>query len=118
MRLKQTASIVSFIVIIFLPITLFGLMLSVNEYQDQGIGGAVDCNGPLTVMLFLAPSLVVYAASAIYYAVLLKSVQRSLSAAGLLVLCVVMVFAAGRKVWAAYSEKSSPGYQETCGEGW
>jgi hypothetical protein len=114
MRLKRTA----FIVFIFLPITMFGLMLSVNECRDQGIGGTVDCNGPLTVMLFLAPSLVVYAAGAIYYAVLLKGVKRSLSAAGLMVFCVVMAFAAGKKTWAAYSEKSSPKYQETCGKGW
>src|SRR3712207_8121622 len=42
----------------------FGLMASANEYRDQGIGGAVDCDGPLTVMLFAAPSLVVYAAGA------------------------------------------------------
>lgn len=118
MRPKRTAFIVSLIVILFLPVTLFGLMASVNEYRDQGIGSAVDCNGPLTVLLFIAPSLVVYAAGAIYYAVLLKSVKRSLSAAVLMVLCVVMVFAAGKKAWAAYSEKSRPEHQETCGKGW
>jgi hypothetical protein len=69
-------------------------------------------------MLFIAPSLVVYAAGAIYYAVLLKRGNRSLSAAGLMVLCVVMVLAAGRKAWAAYSEKSRPEHRETCGKGW
>lgn len=118
MRPKRTAFIVSLIVILFLPVALFGLLASVNEYQDQGIGGAVDCNGPLTVMLFIAPSLVVYATGTIYFAVLLKGVKRRLPTAGLLVLCVVMVFAAGRKAWAAYNEKSRPGYQETCGKGW
>jgi glucan phosphoethanolaminetransferase (alkaline phosphatase superfamily) len=118
MRPKRTAFIVSSIVIIFLPVTLFGLMASVNEYQDQGIGGAVDCDGPLTVMLFIAPSLVVYAAGAIYYAVLLKGAKQSLSAAVLMVLCVVMVFASGKKAWAAYSETIRPEHQQTCGKGW
>jgi glucan phosphoethanolaminetransferase (alkaline phosphatase superfamily) len=118
MRSKRTAFIVSSAVIIFVPVALFGLMASVNEYRDQGIGGAVDCDGPLTVMLFIAPSLVVYAVGATYYAVLLKSMKRSLPAAVLMVLCVVMVFAAGRKAWAAYSEKSRPEHQQTCGKGW
>jgi uncharacterized BrkB/YihY/UPF0761 family membrane protein len=118
MRRKLAVLAVSSIVVIFLPFALFGLMSSVNEYRDQGIGGAVDCDGPLTVMLFIAPSLVVYAAGAIYYAVLLKGVRRSLPAAALMVLCAVMVFAAGKKAWAAYSEKVRPEHQETCGEGW
>jgi hypothetical protein len=93
-------------------------MLSVNEYGDQAISGAVDCNGPLTVMLLIVPSLVIYAGGVVYYAALAKSVRQSPLAVALMVLCVVMVFAAGRKAWAAYSEKSRPKYQETCGEGW
>lgn len=117
MRSKLNVLIVSFIVILFLPVTVFGLLASVNKYQNQGISGAVDCDGPLTVMLFIAPSLVVYAAGAIYYALLLKGGKRSLPA-GLMLLCLVMVFAAGKKAWAAYSEKSRPEHQQTCGKGW
>jgi hypothetical protein len=117
MERKLTVRAVSLIVIIFLPVALSGLMFSVNEYRDQGIGG-VDCNGPSTVMIFIVPSLVVYAAGAIYYAVLLKGVRQSLTASLLLVLCTSMVFAAGRKAWAAYSEQSRPEHRETCGEGW
>ena len=118
MRRKPVILAVSLLVTIFLPIALFGLSASVNEYEDQGISGAVDCNGPLTVMLFVVPSLVVYAAGALYYAALLKGVRQSLLAAVLMVLCAAMAFAAGRKAWAAYGEKSRPEHQETCGEGW
>ncbi|MDQ1522633.1 MAG: hypothetical protein QOE47_557 [Pyrinomonadaceae bacterium] len=118
MKRKLVVRAVSLIVIIFLPIALLGLMASVNEYRDQGIGGAVDCNGPMTVMIFILPSLVVYAAGAIYYAVLLKGARQSALASVLLVLCALMVFASGRKAWAAYSEKSRPEHRETCGEGW
>ena len=118
MRRKPVVLAVSLIVIIFLPIMMFGLMASVNEYEDQGISGAVDCDGPLTVMIFIVPSLVVYAAGAIYYAVLLRGVGRSLPAVVLMVLCAVMVFAGGRKAWAAYGEKIRPEHRETCGEGW
>jgi glucan phosphoethanolaminetransferase (alkaline phosphatase superfamily) len=118
MRRKPVVLAVSLIVIIFLPIVMFGLMASVNEYRDQGIGGAVDCNGPLTVMIFVVPSLVVYAAGIIYYAALLKGAGRSLPVVALLVLCAVMLFAAGGKAWAAYHEKNRPEHRQTCGEGW
>lgn len=115
---KRAVWAVSLLVVAFLPITLLGLTASVNEYRDQGISGAVDCNGPLTVMLFIAPSLAVYAAGAVFYAVLLKGLRRSLPAAALMVLCLVMACAAGGKAWAAYREKSRPEHRETCGEGW
>jgi glucan phosphoethanolaminetransferase (alkaline phosphatase superfamily) len=118
MRRKPVVLAVSLIVIIFLPIMMFGLMASVNEYEDQGVSGAVDCDGPLTVMIFIAPSLVVYAAGAIYYGVLLRGAGRSLPAVVLMVLCAAMVFAGGGKAWAAYGEKIRPEHRETCGEGW
>jgi glucose uptake protein GlcU len=117
MRRKPVEPAVSLIIIIFLPVALIGLIASVNEYRDQGVSG-VDCNGPLTVMLFIVPSLVVYAAGAVYYAVLLKGVRRSLPAAMLMVLCAVIMYAAGGKARAAYSEKNRPEHQETCGKGW
>jgi hypothetical protein len=85
MRRKPVELAVSLIVIIFLPVALLGLMVPVNEYREQGVSGAVDCNGSLTLLLFIVPSLVVYAAGAVYYAVLLKGMRRSLPAAVLLV---------------------------------
>lgn len=117
MERKLVVVTVSLIVIIFLPVALLGLLLSVNEYHDQGIAGGVDCNGPATVMLFAAPSLVIHAAGAVYYALLLKGGRRSLLAAVLMVLCVLMASASGGKAWAAYGEKSRPEHRETCGEG-
>ena len=69
-------------------------------------------------MLVIVPSLLVYAAAAVYYAVLLRGVRQSLLTAVLMVLCTAMALVAGRKAWAAYSEKVSPEHQETCGTGW
>lgn len=115
---KLAALMMPLIVAIFLPVALLGLLFSVNEYRDQGIGGTVDCNGPLTVLLFAVPSLVVYAAGAVYYAMLLKGVGRSLRAALLMVLCLGMALASGGKAWAAYREQLRPEYQQTCSGGW
>jgi hypothetical protein len=118
MRRKLSTWAVTLIVGISLPIALLGLTASVNEYRDQGISGAVDCNGPLTVMLFIAPSFMVYAVGAVYFGAFLKGVSRSLFAAALMMLCVGMTLACGVKAWAAYSEKTRPEHQETCGGGW
>jgi hypothetical protein len=109
---------VSLLVVAFLPVAMLGWNMSANEYADQGIRGAVDCDGPLGVMLFAAPSLAVYAAGAVYHAALLRGARRSRSAALLLALCVGMVIASGAKARAAYAEKTRPEHRETCGEGW
>jgi hypothetical protein len=118
MRTGPAGRALSLLVVAFLPVAMLGWILSANEYADQGIRGAVDCDGPLGVMLFAVPSLGVYAAGAVHHAALLRGARRSRSAALLLVLCVGMVFASGRKIRAAYGEKTRPEHRETCGEGW
>jgi hypothetical protein len=112
-RTVATAA-VSLVVILFLPITLLGLMLPVNDYAAQGMSSLAECDGPGSVMLFVGPSLVVYAAGAIYYAVILKGTKRGV----LVVLCAVMFVAAGTKAWAAYRETARPVHQRMCGGGW
>jgi hypothetical protein len=111
-RTVATAA-VSLIVIVFLPIALLGVLLPINEYEVEGLTSLADCDGPLGTMIFIGPSLAVYAAGAIYYAVVLKGRRRVVLA----VLCAVMMVAAGGKAWAAYREKTSPGHRSHCGEG-
>ena len=115
---KLVAAAVSLIVVIFLPITLFGVLLPINEYRSMGIDGALDCDGPLEVMIFIGPALVVYAAAVVYYIVLLKAQRRSVWARVLLVVCVVMLLAAGGKGWAVYAEKLRPEFRQGCGYRW
>lgn len=112
-RIAATAA-VSLIVIVFLPIALVGLMLPVNNYAAQGMTSLAECDGPLSVLLFVGPALVVYAGGAIYYAVFLKGPRRDL----LVVLCAVMMIAAGWKAWAAYQETTRPVHQRVCDGGW
>lgn len=107
-------SAVSLIVIIFLPVTLLGLMLPINDYAAQGMSSLAECDGPGAVMLIVGPCLAAYAAGAVYYAVFLKGQRRGV----LLVLCVLMMAAAGGRAWAAYRETTRPVHRRTCGEGW
>lgn len=112
-RTVATAA-VSLIVVLFLPVALFGILLPINHYEAQGMPGVADCDGPLAVMLFIVPSLAVYAAGAVYYAVVLKGPKRGVLA----VLCAVMMVAAGGKAWACYREKTRPVHRSHCGDGW
>ncbi len=111
-RLVATSA-VSLIVIIFLPITLLGLILPINDYEAQGMNGLADCDGPSAVMLVVGSSFAVYVVGAIYYAVLLNGQRRTV----LVLLCVVMMVAAGGKGWAAYRETTRPQHRIHCGEG-
>jgi uncharacterized BrkB/YihY/UPF0761 family membrane protein len=108
---------VSLIFIIFLPIALLGLIVPIDDYRAQGIIGPVDCDGPLAVMLLVVPSLAVYAAGAVYYAVHPKGRRRSVSATVMAVVCAVMMVASGGKTWAAYREMIGPEHQRACGAG-
>ena len=103
---------VSLIVVIFLPITFMGLILPVNDYRAQGMSGVADCDGPLAIMILIAPSLIVYAGGAAYYAMVLKGQKRS----ALVFLCVLMVLAAGAKTWTVFREQLSAEHQSDCGE--
>jgi hypothetical protein len=73
-----------------------------------------DCDGPLAIMLLIGPSIVVYFAGAIYYAVVLNGRRRVV----LSVLCAVMLVAVGGKAFAAYRETTRPVHRSHCGEGW
>jgi hypothetical protein len=112
-RTVATAA-VSLIVIMFLPIALLGLLLPINEYEIEGLNSLADGDGPLGTMLLIGPSIVVYLAGAIYYALVLKGKRRVVLA----MLCAVMIVAVGGKAWAAYRETTRPVYRSHCGEGW
>ncbi|WP_052321790.1 hypothetical protein [Ralstonia sp. A12] len=47
------------LIAVFTPLALLGIISSPNEYQAMGSGG-IDCDGPIEVLLFAVPALVVY----------------------------------------------------------
>ena len=89
-----------------------GLILPVNDYQAQGLSGVADCDGPLAIMILIAPSLIVYAGGAAYYAMVLKGQKRSV----LVFLCILIVLAAGAKTWTVSREQLSAEHQSDCGQ--
>lgn len=54
-------------VLSFLPFAAAGALLPVNEYTafDDRLAGAVDCDGPMHVLIFAGPTLIFYASNAV-----------------------------------------------------
>jgi|SRR3989338_3295930 len=114
---RKIVGLANVVIILFVPIAVFALILPINEYKDQGISGAVDCDGPSLVMLFVLPSILGFLfAVSFYVSCIAKSGKRYLWVP--LVLSLMMLAAVSKRAIAVYQERSMPAYLETCGEKW
>jgi hypothetical protein len=86
-----------------------------NEYQAIGIDGAIDCDGPLSVLIFGAPSLVSCSVAVLLFPrrVWLKGVFGYVLPFALLVSWTVSTMSIAQ----AIREQQSVGHQEVCGAG-
>ncbi len=103
--------------VLALPIALLAAFLLPNEYVAQGMGSAVDCDGPLGVMIFAIPSYIVYGAGAIGFGILAARKKNWFYGITAL-LCIMVIVLISPNVSKAYREHSSPLHQQACGEGW
>lgn len=69
-----------------LPVAIMAMAIPVNSYRDQGFE-ALDCDGPIGVLFFALPALVIYGAGAI-----LLYRDRSRRFHRLAALCCTIVF--------------------------
>ena len=77
------------VLIAALPIALLGIVTPANEYRAWGLD-AVDCDGPLGVMLFAVPGLLIYGVGAVAYGSRYRS-RLNLVVTGIcLVLCLFL----------------------------
>jgi len=54
-------------ILLGLPFAIIGAILPVNEYAafDDGLTSAIDCDGPMNVLIFAAPTFIFYASNAV-----------------------------------------------------
>jgi len=104
------------VMLIFAPLALVGIVYPANQYQAIGTEGAVDCDGPLGVLLFAIPSLIVYVTGFIAYA---RSVQyrRGVGNICMVVISASVCFALISNSVSAVIEQNSQSHQESCGLG-
>lgn len=101
---------------VFAPLAFFALLSTPNEYRAMGIDGAVDCDGPLTVLLFALPSLVVYTLGFISFARTGRA-QRKAGSIAVAAICLLVCILLAGNVAMALQEQSSTDHRESCGNG-
>ncbi len=102
--------------IVFAPLAFFALLSAPNEYQAMGIDGAVDCDGPLTVLLFALPSLAVYTMGFISFARTGRANRKAGSTAVAAICLLVCILLAGN-IAMALQARSNADHRESCGSG-
>lgn len=103
------------IMFVFFPIALLGLLLLVNEYKATGLPyGAVDCDGPVGVMMFVMPSIFVYSLGLFFYSVGFAFKNHFLYLI-IIMFCLLMLLLLIPKGKEAIKETKLPMYVEVCG---
>ncbi len=100
------------LLIVLLPLAAFAMVAPPNEYRAMGVE-AVDCDGPITVLMAVLPLLAVYGVAA---AVFLSDFRRrSALWRGLLcgLICLGLGWAAGRAVL----EQARNSHEAVCADG-
>jgi uncharacterized membrane protein len=102
--------------VLCLPLALFAALLSPNEYAAQGIVGAIDCDGPIEVMLFAAPACMIYGLGTLGFgAVAIR--KRVRWYAVMAVLCLAILLMILPNIVNAYLEHLRLEHMESCGAG-
>jgi len=99
------------------PLALPGALADANEYQAMGLAGAVDCDGPLVVLVCAVPALFLYLPGVPVFGRWAWSSPRvwNVAAAAVLTLvCTALVVNAA----SALEALASPSHKEVCGAGW
>jgi len=102
--------------VLCLPLALFAALLSPNEYAAQGIVGAIDCDGPIEVMLFAAPACVIYGLGTLGFGAVAVR-KRVRWSAVMAVLCSAILLMILPNIVNAYLEHLRLEHMESCGAG-
>ncbi|WP_112800687.1 hypothetical protein [Rhizobium sp. SYY.PMSO] len=102
-------TILYLVLIAALPVAVLAAAFPVNSYRAQGIE-ALDCDGPMSVLIFAVPSMLIYGAGA-----LLLYRNRNRRFHGAASLCCLLVFCfVGWNAVAAMRESYGPASIEAC----
>lgn len=93
------------LLIALLPVAALALLADANSYRAQGID-AIDCDGPMRVLIFAVPAIFAYGAGAIVNGLGRRFVVATLCVA----ICVPLAF----KMAAAFSESRKNDREPVC----
>ncbi|PRA51824.1 hypothetical protein CQ062_19635 [Ochrobactrum sp. MYb68] len=100
------------VLIVLLPVAVFGMSFPTNEYRAMGIE-AIDCDGPITVLIIALPALAVYGVASAVFLSSFRS-RRSLFFG---LFCGLICLGLGWNIGTAVLEQSRNGQETVCGDG-
>ena len=86
-RTRPLAWLGYLLLVALLPVAAMALLADANSYRAQGIG-AIDCDGPMRVLMFAIPAVFAYGAGAVIHGLGRRFVVAALCAA----VCVPLAF--------------------------
>lgn len=111
--------LLSSILLLLLPVALMAAILPPNEYAAIGLKGAVDCDGPMSVMMFAIPSYVIYGTGALAFIIKYKRSGLKITLLVALACCIVCAVITPNVVAATKQHETNISKQfNTCGKGW
>lgn len=93
------------LLVALLPVAALALLADANSYRAQGID-AIDCDGPMSILIFAVPAILTYGAGAIINGLGRRFVVAALCVA----ICVPLAF----KMTAALSESRKNDREPVC----
>jgi hypothetical protein len=94
------------VLVLALPIALFGAMLLPNEYKSWGLE-ATDCDGPLGVKMFAVPTLLIYGAG---FATNLRRARRPVNLI-VAILCLLVCIPSALNLVRAIQEERAQSWE-------
>jgi len=85
------------VLIATLPVAIMGLLAPSNEYRAIGVD-AVDCDGPISVMLFAVPALVVYGLASAMFLYRFRQVRMLVPGVLCSLICIGLIWNIGNAV--------------------
>lgn len=105
--------------ILFFPIALLAIFTLPNEYASLALESAVDCDGPITVMIYAIPSYLLYGSSLIIFT-LYTFKSKKWGYLSIVVFCGIVVSAITPNVITAitFHEINKTENMTKCQKGW
>ncbi|MDO9399161.1 MAG: hypothetical protein Q7T79_00525 [bacterium] len=98
-------------------ITLLSLISPINEYKEQGINSAVDCDSSFIIMTLNTTAILFIITAGLITLFLLQNKNNKKICLMFLLIIILFLGINTLRIFQAYQENKQPYNQEVCGEG-
>lgn len=113
-RKNQKQRALGIAMVVLFPVAVLGILLPANEYLSMGIVGAVDCDGPLLILVIAIPTLITYLIGFTVYFRLAR-LHKTAATIAMVVVSASICIALSGAIASALKEHFSTDHKEACG---